>query len=116
MNSCSRFTTALALLALAAAPLARAADDKKAPAFEEHRKEALAHIEKRIANLQTAHSCVQSAADGAALRKCHETLHESMKELREEGREERKERRAERQERRGERREHREHSREDHGE
>ncbi len=57
--------------------------------FAEHKKMVLAEMEKAISLIQTEKSCVESAADHAAIQKCRESakserekLHSERKQLR----------------------------------
>jgi hypothetical protein len=69
-------------LALFISPIARA-EDKKAEHFEEQKKQTLANFDARIAALNEAKSCVSGAANGEAIKACHEKLkaaHEALAE------------------------------------
>ena len=58
---------------LVTAPLARA-EDKKGEHFEEHKKQAIASFDARIAALNEAKSCASAASTHEALEACHEKL------------------------------------------
>lgn len=67
--------------------------------FEERKAKAVEHISKRIAVLETAKSCISSAADREALKACRKAQKSSMDALkseRKQWRSERKQKRAER--------------------
>jgi len=53
--------------------------------FEQHKKEALAGIDSRIASLNEAKACIQGASSREGMKACHEKLkasHEAMREQR----------------------------------
>lgn len=53
--------------------------------FEQHKKDALAGIDSRIASLNEAKSCIQGATSRESMKSCHEKLkasHEAMREQR----------------------------------
>lgn len=69
--------------------------------FEERKAKAVEHISKRIAVLETAKSCISSAADKAALKACRATQKSSMQALKAERKAWQAERKAKRKNRKG---------------
>jgi hypothetical protein len=61
----------------------KSGEDKKA-AFESRKAERLSHMDQRIQKMQEHRSCVAAAADGDAMKKCHESMKEFMEEKRQE--------------------------------
>jgi hypothetical protein len=57
--------------------------------FEEHKKEILSKIDKRIAMMNEHKSCVSSASSKDALKKCRESIKEEKNEMQKENKEER---------------------------
>lgn len=51
--------------------------------FEERKAKLSTHLDKRIATLQEAKSCVSGAKDDKGLKACHEKMREHRKERRE---------------------------------
>ncbi len=77
-------------VAMVPAAAVNAADPPSAPpaeaqSFEDQKKKMLTHLDERIASLNSAKSCVQSAADKKALQACRSKMHE-MREKRHEAR------------------------------
>lgn len=59
--------------------------------FETHKQEALKRIDERLAKLQEHKTCVTAAANGDAMKACHEKMKAFREEMREEGMENRME-------------------------
>lgn len=72
-----------ALLSLSIPAIAQ--EDK----FEDKKAKMISHLEKRIANLNEAKTCVSGAADKEALKGCHAKLKEDRMEMREDMKEKR---------------------------
>lgn len=71
-------TTSLVILALVAvAPLRAAAVGEE---FAKNKAEMVSNLDTRIQKLQETKNCANSAADPAALKKCHESLREFQQE------------------------------------
>ena len=77
----SAILTAFSLLA---ATTTFAGPDKAPGKFEEKKAEKLAEIDKHIAKMQEHRSCVASAADHDAMKKCHEAMKAFHDEMRKE--------------------------------
>jgi hypothetical protein len=73
------FLLVAASSASAAQPASPGASSGAAPDFAQHKQRELARIAERIQALQSLQSCVQAAADHAAVRTCNETAHDQMK-------------------------------------
>ena len=98
--------SALLFLGLSQPLLADSKNDKmankekmKKEMFEIGKKESLTNLDKRIQHLQETKSCVSSASDGKALKKCRMEARKKGESLRAEMKEKRKERMAKRKER-----------------
>lgn len=70
----------LILISMALTQVSLAADEAN---FEKHKTEILAHIEKKISNLNEAKSCVSSAAKPEDMKKCHEMMKADRMEMKE---------------------------------
>lgn len=57
-------------------------EEMKGKTLEEKKEWVNKRLDERITVLQTAKTCVSSATDEAALKKCHEEKREAMKEMR----------------------------------
>jgi hypothetical protein len=75
------------LLALAFLSTVSFADDNAN--FEEHKKEILSHIDKKISMLNEHKTCVSSASSKDDLKKCHEGMKEDREVMKKEHKEER---------------------------
>lgn len=69
------------ILILGLSCLAFSAFAKKGANFEENKKTALEHLDKKISVLQTARNCMASASDRSGVKSCRKAMHESMKGL-----------------------------------
>ena len=58
--------------------------------FEEHKTMMTQKIDKKIANLNEAKTCVQGAKDKEALKACHEKMREQKKEMKKEWKDKKK--------------------------
>jgi Spy/CpxP family protein refolding chaperone len=82
-----RFVIAAAVLSLAVAAAAFAADSGTAPkgpnmSFEERKAEVLKHIDTRVTSLQEEKTCVQAAKTQDELRACKQKHHADMDHMR----------------------------------
>ena len=71
------------LLAMSSVLTAAHAEEKSGEKFEEHKKEMISNLDSRIASLNEAKACAQSASSGEGLKACHDKLkaaHEAMAE------------------------------------
>jgi hypothetical protein len=98
--------SALIFLGLGQSTYADAKKEKKAmkeqmkkEMFDIGKKESIANLEQRIKHLQETKSCVSSASDGKALKKCRMEARKKGEVLRAEMKQKRKERMAKRKER-----------------
>jgi hypothetical protein len=94
---------AIALVLSAAAVSAQAPQNQKAENFQEQKAFVSQILDKRIAALSEAKSCVAGAADREALRKCHEELKDDRQAIKQEIEGFRRENKAEHEERKAER-------------
>lgn len=88
-------TMTLILLSTLASTSTFAADGnkeaRKKEMFQKAKQMAVANIEKRISALQDTKSCISSASDKEALKKCREKAKDRAQSLRKESKERRKE-------------------------
>ncbi len=90
MKSIARCSTAVSLLILACSAPAQSIEQAGRPPMEEVRRQemlkkfqehTLTRLDNEIRILQTAQTCVRSAATPDALRNCHEQKREAMRQL-----------------------------------
>jgi len=62
--------------------------------IDEIKQRVNSNLDQRIANLQAAKSCIQSASDHRAIKECRRQLRDSMEKIKEDHKEEMKERRS----------------------
>lgn len=95
----------LLALALTAPAWATEENADKAAMFQQAKSNMLSNIDQRINNLNSAKTCINSAADGEALKACRKQMHESMKALKDDMKEQREGLRSKRDELRSKKRE-----------
>lgn len=95
-----RIPVLVSFLLLLIATQAQTQPAQDAEMLQKMKAEVTENLNQRIRNLETAKTCVQSAADAQALRTCHQQIKEEMKELQQATKERRKELREEMRKRR----------------
>ncbi len=95
----------LLTLVLTAPAWATEENADKAAMFQQAKTNMLTNIDQRISNLNNAKTCINSAADGEALKTCRKQMHDAMKALKDDMQEQREGLRSKRDELRNKKRE-----------
>lgn len=80
----------LLVLSLCLGTLTAIAHDHEGGTFEDAKAKTLAHLDERIAHINTTKSCVSAATTKEALKECKKQMHDSGKSMRKEWKAEKK--------------------------